>query len=110
MKFEKMAAATVRVGDASAMRMAIEWLDDAGIEVRRPANNNYQLKLAPTINYYPTKQTLMVDGGSSSQPGVTLEKLVDFLFDEGVIAQKPTRAADGKKGHSSLSGGEEGPF
>lgn len=47
MSFRKMPRAEVREGDSTAMAKAIEHLNAAGVEVRRPHGNAHQLKVVP---------------------------------------------------------------
>lgn len=91
MKYEKMPIAEVREGDGPAMRLAIADLMRAGADVRRPANNAYQLKLTADTSYYPSKGTILCDGGGSILPVRGIEALLSRLRESGDL---PSREAD----------------
>ena len=87
MKFEKLESAEPRDGDVPAMIEAIEELLAVGVDLRRPANN-YQLKVAPEISYYPSKQTIFVDGEKGVRPERGIEALLDLLVEWKFVDQK----------------------
>lgn len=87
MHYDKMSRAEPREGDHPAIAQAIATLERAGAEPRRPANNSYQLKVSPDLNYYPAKGTIYRDGAPSPLPDRGLEALIQLLRNEGLIRQ-----------------------
>lgn len=83
MKFHKMPKAEVRPNDTPAMREAIALLNLKGIDVRRPAKHDYQLKLDEQTSYYPDKGTLFIDRERRARPESGRQAL------ETWIAQRP---------------------
>lgn len=75
MKFHKMPKAEARPNDTPAMCEAIDLLIEKGIDVRRPANNDYQLKLDWQTSYYPGKGSLFIDGEQQARPERGLQAL-----------------------------------
>ena len=59
MSFTKLPRAEVREGDSPAMVQAIEYLQSAGVNVRRPHGNSHQLKVNSSISYYSQRPTLL---------------------------------------------------
>ena len=68
MKFHNLPKAEVRDSDCASMRDAIAFLLEFGVDVRRPANSNFQLKLDERTSYYPGKGTIFVDGEPQARP------------------------------------------
>jgi hypothetical protein len=85
MRYDKMPRAEPREGDHPAIAEAIATLERAGADTRRPANNSYQLKVSPDLNYYPAKGTIYRDGAPSPLPDRGLEALIRLLHEEGLI-------------------------
>lgn len=79
MSFRKMPRADVREGDNPAMVQAIEYLNAAGVEVRRPHGNAHQLKVSATISYYPSRQSIYIDGETGTRPERGLAALLDLI-------------------------------
>ncbi len=77
-----MPLAEVRSTDDLAMIEAIEALTKAGIEVRRPPNNAHQLKVSPSLSYYPGRETIVADGEPSARPQRGLAALLTYLDGE----------------------------
>lgn len=92
MKFEKMPLADERPEDSSAMREAIRRLRREGFHPRRPPNNPYQLKVAPTLSYYPSKGTIFRDRDPAALPARGLDALVQLL--EAEADDSPLRLSD----------------
>lgn len=68
MRFNLLPKAEIRPNDPPAMRAAITFLIDQGVDVRRPPKSAFQLKLDEKTNYYPGKGTLFVDGDAAPWP------------------------------------------
>lgn len=85
MRFEKLPEAEIRPGDSAAMRAAINVLTTEGADVRRPAGNEFQLKVAPRISYYPTTRTILIDGEMAGRTVEDLPELIVILRSHGVI-------------------------
>ncbi len=79
MRFLKMNKAEARDGDSPEMIAAIEALHARGYEPRRPANNNYQIKVNPNLSYYPGTGTTLTDGASSPLSERGLDALLKLL-------------------------------
>ncbi len=71
--------AAPRAGDHPAMIKAIEALLQAGVDVRRPANAESQLKVDETTSYYPGRGTIFVDGDKGALPKRGLDALFAHL-------------------------------
>ncbi len=68
MRFSRLPPAEIRPNDPPAMRAAITYLIEQGVDVRRPPKSDFQLKLDENTNYYPSKGTLFVDGDAAPLP------------------------------------------
>lgn len=68
MRFSRLPKAEIRLNDPPAMRTAITFLIQQGVDVRRPPKSDFQLKLDENTNYYPSKGTLFVDGDAAPWP------------------------------------------
>ena len=82
MKYHQLPTAIERADDAPAMAAAIHALTLAGIDVRRPNNTPYQLKVTETISYYPVKGTIFIDGAVGALPQRGLQALLALLADQ----------------------------
>jgi hypothetical protein len=82
MKFEKLPIAAVRPGDPPAMREAISRLEQTPYDVRRPAKSKVQLKILPTISFYPTTGVIFRDGDSRPLAQAGVEGVLEILKDE----------------------------
>ena len=78
-KFDRLPIARPEPNDIKEMREAIERL--APFEPRRPTA--HQLKVTPTISYYPGKGTIFRDGTSAALPARGIDALVDLLRKDG---------------------------
>ncbi|WP_164117362.1 hypothetical protein [Sphingorhabdus sp. Alg239-R122] len=85
MKFEKLPQAAVRSGDCRKMVEAIHRLDELQVDVRRPAQSPYQLKVAEEISFFPRKGTIHIDGETAKREETGLEALIELLNDTGDI-------------------------
>lgn len=68
MRFSRLPPAEIRPNDPPAMRAAITFLIEQGVDVRRPPKSDFQLKLDEKTNYYPSKGTLFVDRAAAPWP------------------------------------------
>ena len=83
MKYKNMPAAEPRKGDCKAMVEAIHSLLAKGVDVRRPPNSAYQLKVSDDLSFYPAKKTIFRDCDAAALPERGLEALVNLLESEG---------------------------
>lgn len=74
-----MPPAEARPGDDPKVIEAIEVLAAAGIDVRRPPKSNHQLKVSPTVSYYPGRETIVVDGEPAARAQRGLAAVIAFL-------------------------------
>lgn len=84
MKFHLLPKAEIRPNDTAAMRAAITFLTEQGLDVRRPAKSDFQLKLDETTNFYPNKGTLYVDGAPCPWPETGQAALQKWLCARGI--------------------------
>lgn len=84
-KFEKMPYAEFRPGDSPEMLRALSALEEANVDIRRPENNPYQLKVSPTVSFYPSRGTIYVDGEPAPLAGRGLEALLNYLGQQVAI-------------------------
>ena len=82
MKYYQLPKAIEQADDAPAMADAIRALKLAGIDVRRPNNTPYQLKVTATISYYPVRGTIFIDGAVGALPQRGLQALLALLADK----------------------------
>jgi hypothetical protein len=68
---------------ANAMKEAIAWLDEIGIPYHHLPP--YQIKIG-TLNFWPGKGTITIDGDDQRRPEKGLTGLEIILVAEGVIA------------------------
>jgi hypothetical protein len=61
MKYARMKRAEPRKDDECVVE-AITTLLNAGVDVRRPLDKGFQLKVAPTLSYYPHHGRIVFDG------------------------------------------------
>lgn len=87
MKFDKMPVAEVREGDTKPMKDAILALDALGVDVRRPKGSPHQIKVMPTLSYYPTTGLVLDDGSNGAREERGIESLIGLLRREGLIAK-----------------------
>lgn len=80
MKFHLLPKAEIRPNDTAAMRAAITLLTQQGVDARRPAKSDYQLKLDEVTNFYPSKGTLFVDGDPCAWPETGQAALEKWLL------------------------------
>ena len=59
------------------------WLHARRISSRR--TSRYQLKIGPTISYYPNKGTVFVDGEDEARPHTGLAALEAVLREQGYL-------------------------
>jgi hypothetical protein len=59
------------------------WLSARRISSRR--TSRYQLKIGPTISYYPNKGTVFVDGEDEARPHTGLPALEVVLREQGYL-------------------------
>ncbi|GGJ36153.1 hypothetical protein CDQ92_10700 [Sphingopyxis bauzanensis] len=85
MRFQKMPKAEARPNDTPAMREAIDLLIEKGIDVRRPANSDHQLKLDGQTSYFPTKGTLYIDGEQQARPERGLQALEKWIAQHAAL-------------------------
>lgn len=78
-KFQKLPTAEVRKGDHPKMIEAIQRLKREKIDVRRPLNANFQLKVAEEISFYPGKGTIFVDGTDGAHERRGLEAVIELV-------------------------------
>ncbi|WP_425228542.1 hypothetical protein [Sphingomonas sp.] len=84
MKFNKMLPAEVREGDDPEMIAAIDRLIREGITARRPHNNRHQLKVGPTLSYYPTTRRIVTDGEPAwKETGI--DAVIAIMLDRGLL-------------------------
>jgi hypothetical protein len=86
-KFHRMPEAAVRGGDDPEMREAIDRLQRAFVDVRRPINNRHQLKVSANLSYYPTTGRITPDG-EPALPQTGLDALIDLLIEQGLAKRK----------------------
>ena len=79
MRYHDMPRATPRPDDLPAVVRDIAALTAAGVDVRRPAKNPYQLKVSPTVSYYPTTGKILKDGDREPSAVRGIEALLTFL-------------------------------
>ena len=79
MRFTQMPIAAARDGDTEAMVEAIQKLVQAGVDVRRPANSPYQLKVNAATSYYPARGTIFIDGQATALDQRGLRAIFDYL-------------------------------
>lgn len=79
MRYAQMPPAEARLGDDPKMIEAIGLLAAAGVDVRRPPNSSYQLKVSPLVSYYPGRETIVVDGEPSALRQRGFAALIAFL-------------------------------
>lgn len=79
MRYGRMPAAAVRSDDDPKMIDAILALASAGVDVRRPPDSNHQLKVSPSINFYPGRGTIVVDGEPAARRQRGLASLIELL-------------------------------
>lgn len=84
MKFHLLPKAEIRNNDNAAMRAAITFLTEQGVDVRRPAKSDFQLKLDETTNFYPGKGSLFVDGDACAWPEIGHADLEKWLVERGI--------------------------
>lgn len=83
MKFDRMPEAEVRAGDGPEMQHAIDRLQRAFVDVRRPLNNRHQLKVSANLSYYSTTGRITPDG-EPALPQTGLDALIDMLIEQGL--------------------------
>jgi hypothetical protein len=83
MKFSLLPKAKIRDNDTAAMRAAITLLTSMGVDVRRPAKSNFQLKLDEITNFYPGKGTVFIDGDACPWPETGDAALQKWLAERG---------------------------
>jgi len=71
-----MPSAEAQPGDDPKMIDAIRTLAAVGIDVRRPVNNDHQLKVNPSTSYYPGRGTIVIDG----EPGALRQRGLGALL------------------------------
>jgi hypothetical protein len=64
------------------MREAIERLLEAGVDVRRPPDQGYQLKVTPRLSYYPHTGRIVFDGEPALEER-GIEALLKLLAESG---------------------------
>jgi hypothetical protein len=64
------------------------WLGARRISSRR--TSRYQLKIGPTISYYPNKGTVFVDGEDEARPDTGLHALEVVLREQGYLSRSPS--------------------
>ena len=79
MRYHDMPSATPRPNDLPAVVRDIAALAAAGVDVRRPAKNPYQLKVSPTVSYYPSSGKILKDGDREALATRGVEGLLAFL-------------------------------
>lgn len=84
MKFHLLPKAEIRNTDTAAMRAAITFLTEQGVDVRRPTKSDFQLKLDETTNFYPGKGSLFVDGDPCAWPETGQAALEKWLCARGI--------------------------
>ena len=82
MKYYQLPIAIGREDDDPAMSEAIRALMLAGIDVRRPDKTPYQLKVTQSINFYPAKGTIFIDGTAGALPQRGLQALLTLLTNQ----------------------------
>jgi hypothetical protein len=78
-KFHQLPLAVTRETDKPAMREAIDLLNAAAIDARRPLNSDHQLKLDEHTSYYPSRGTFYIDGADGAEPERGLAALKDWI-------------------------------
>ena len=63
------------------------WLRERRISSRR--TSRYQLKIGPTISYYPRKGTIFVDREDTARPDTGLRALEVVLREQGYLSRPP---------------------
>ena len=64
------------------------WLRTRRISSRR--TSRYQLKIGPTISYYPNKGTIFVDREDTARPDTGLRALEVVLREQGYLSRPPS--------------------
>ena len=85
MSFHNMLPAEPRPGDSHQMRAAIDRFMREGIDARRPAGNDHQLKVSWDLSYYPDKGTILPDRGTKLRVS-GLDALIGYLRETGRLA------------------------
>ena len=76
------------------------WLSARRISSRR--TSRYQLKIGPTISYYPNKGTVFVDGEDQARPHTGLPALEVVLREQGYL-RDPSRSPSSPQSASPMS-------
>ena len=85
MHYQKMSAAEPRPGDNPAFLEALDKLLAAGADPRRPAGNNHQIKVTPSLSFYPGTGVIFRDGDRAPLPIRGVEALIEHLREEGTL-------------------------
>ena len=79
MRFTQMPIAAARDGDTEAMVEAIQKLVQAGVDVLRPADSHYQLKVNAATSNYPARGTIFIDGQATALDQRGLRAIFNYL-------------------------------
>lgn len=82
MSFHDMPPAEPRPGDSPQMVAALDRLLLEGVDARRPAGNNYQIKVTWDVSYYPSKGSILPDQDCKLKVR-GLDALIDYLRETG---------------------------
>jgi hypothetical protein len=89
MKYVRMKRAEARKGDDPCVIDAIQALLNADVDVRRPPDKGFHLKVTPSLSYYPHTGRIVFDGEPAlEERGVeALLKLLDGMKLDGALAR-----------------------
>ena len=79
-----MKTAEARLNDTPEMIEAITVLTSAGVDVRRPPDHGFQLKVSPELSYYPTTKRIVFDGKPAEEEK-GLDTLIKLLRTKNII-------------------------
>ena len=85
MHYQKMSAAEPRPGDNPASLDALDMLVSAGADPRRPVGNNHQIKVTPSLSFYPGTGVIFEDGDRAPLLIRGVEALVEHLRATGCL-------------------------
>ena len=85
MRYHRMPPASPRTDDKPIFLDALDKLLLAGADARRPPNNNDQIKVTATLNFYPSTGTILRDGDRSPLPFRGVDALIEHLREIGAL-------------------------
>ena len=90
MHYQKMSAAEPRPGDNPAFLEALDKLVSAGADPRRPVGNDHQIKVTPSLSFYPGTGVVFRDGDRAPLPIRGVKALIEHLRAEGNLTALAT--------------------